>query len=144
MQPTENPLVKAHLIEQRSPYNRVVALALCWFLGIFGIHRFYVGKVATGVLMLLTGGGFGILWIIDFIVLLLGRFKDSEGRVLGPPQLAYAQLPAPAAQLPEPSRLPLHEPELAPLQDDGGDWDDEVMRDPLEDKFAELEKELEQ
>ena len=63
---SDYPLVRAHTDEIRSPYNRVLALVLCWFLGLFGVHRFYVGKFFTGVLMLLTGGGFGIWWLIDF------------------------------------------------------------------------------
>lgn len=133
--PSDGALVRARAIEQRSPHNRIVALLLCWFLGVFGVHRFYVGKVGTGLLMLFTGGGFGIWWIIDFIVLLLGRFKDSEGRVMGPPQLEYENIEPPP-------KLVTYEPELEPLAHDGGDWDEEVMRDPLEDKFDELKKEL--
>ncbi len=128
-------LVRARAIEQRSPHNRLVTLVLCWFLGVLGVHRFYVGKVGTGLLMLFTGGGFGVWWMIDFIMLLLGRFRDSEGRVMGPPQIVYE---TPVA----PKQLSSHEPELEPLSKADTDWDDEVMRDPLEDKFDELEKEL--
>jgi hypothetical protein len=65
-----------------SPRSRLAAAILAWFLGIFGIHRFYVGKVGTGILMILTLGGLGIWVIIDFIVILVGSFKDKEGRVL--------------------------------------------------------------
>jgi TM2 domain-containing membrane protein YozV len=59
-----------------------VTLLLAIFLGEFGIHRFYTGHVALGVLMLLTGGGFGIIWLYDILVLIFGAFKDSEGRSL--------------------------------------------------------------
>lgn len=54
-------------------------LLLCFFLGVFGFHRFYVGKVGTGVLQLLTFGGLGIWSFIDFIMIIIGSFKDAEG-----------------------------------------------------------------
>ena len=65
-----------------SPRSRLAAAILAWFLGVFGVHRFYVGKVGTGILMLVTLGFFGIWTIIDFIVILVGSFKDKENRVL--------------------------------------------------------------
>ena len=65
-----------------SPKSRLAAALLAWFVGIFGIHRFYVGKVGTGILMLVTLGGFGIWALIDAIVILVGSFKDKEGRLL--------------------------------------------------------------
>lgn len=65
-----------------SPKSRLAAALLAWFLGIFGIHRFYVGKVGTGVLMIVTLGGLGIWVLIDFIMILVGSFRDKEGRLL--------------------------------------------------------------
>lgn len=65
-----------------SPKSRAAAAVLAWFLGILGIHRFYVGKVGTGILMLVTLGGLGIWVLVDFIWILTGTFKDVEGRVL--------------------------------------------------------------
>jgi len=65
-----------------SPRSRLVALLLCWFLGVFGAHRFYVGKVGTGVLMLVTVGGMGIWWLIDLIIIVVGSFRDAEGRLV--------------------------------------------------------------
>ena len=62
--------------------SKVVALVLCFFLGIFGVHRFYVGKIGTGIIQLLTGGGLGVWWIIDFVMILLGKFTDKNGNKL--------------------------------------------------------------
>lgn len=62
-----------------SEKSRLAAALLCWFLGVFGVHRFYVGKIGTGVLMLVTLGGLGIWALIDFIMILVGSFKDKEG-----------------------------------------------------------------
>ena len=62
--------------------SRLAATLLCFFLGLLGIHRFYVGKVGTGIIWLLTGGLFGIGVLIDFIIIVCGSFKDQYGRVL--------------------------------------------------------------
>lgn len=57
----------------------VPAVLLCFFLGSLGSHRFYLGKVGTGILMLLTLGGLGIWTIIDFVRLIIGSMKDKNG-----------------------------------------------------------------
>ncbi len=57
----------------------VPTLLLCFFLGFLGVHRFYVGKVGTGVLMLITFGGLGIWSLIDFIMIAVGSFTDKDG-----------------------------------------------------------------
>ncbi len=63
-----------------SEKSRAVALALCIPLGVFGIHRFYVGKIGTGILQLFTFGGFGLWWLFDLITIASGEFRDSDGR----------------------------------------------------------------
>lgn len=63
-----------------SPKSRLVTLLLCFFLGGFGAHRFYIGKIGTGILMLLTLGGLGIWWLIDTIIIIVGSFEDKDGR----------------------------------------------------------------
>lgn len=67
-----------------SPFKRVWALLFSGgiFLGIGGLHRFYVGKIGTGILWLLTWGLCGIGQFIDVILILAGRFKDRYGRRL--------------------------------------------------------------
>ncbi|GAA2856714.1 TM2 domain-containing protein [Nonomuraea rubra] len=60
----------------------IVAVLLCFFLGVIGVHRFYVGKVGTGILMIVTLGGFGLWVLIDFIMILIGKFSDKQGQPL--------------------------------------------------------------
>jgi hypothetical protein len=63
-----------------SPKSGVVTLLLCLFLGTFGVHRFYVGKIGTGILMLLTAGGFGIWTIVDIVRIACCDFTDKDGK----------------------------------------------------------------
>lgn len=55
---------------------------LCLFFGMLGLHRFYVGKIGTGILMLITGGGFGIWALIDLIFIVNNKFDDKHGNLL--------------------------------------------------------------
>jgi len=63
-----------------SKKSRLAALLLCFFLGGLGIHRFYVGKIGTGIIWLLTLGLLGIGALIDLIIIAVGTFKDKEGK----------------------------------------------------------------
>ena len=69
--------IGTEITEQRN--NWITCLLLCWFLGVFGVHRFYTGHTALGVVQLLTLGGCGIWTIIDFIIIVSGNFKDAQG-----------------------------------------------------------------
>lgn len=64
-----------------SPKSRLVAFLLCLFLGVIGFHRFYVGKIGTGIIMiLLMFTGIGEIWLlIDFIMIIVGSFTDKDG-----------------------------------------------------------------
>ncbi len=64
---------------EKSPKGFIPTILLCFFLGGLGVHRFYVGKTGTGILMLLTLGGLGIWSLIDFIMIVCGAFKDGNG-----------------------------------------------------------------
>lgn len=71
----ENQIIK-------SEKDFVPTLLLCLLVGVLGIHRFYVGKVGTGVLMLLTLGGFGLWALYDLIMIAIGRFTDKNGALI--------------------------------------------------------------
>lgn len=62
-----------------SPKSKGTAAVLCFFLGGLGVHRFYMGKIGTGILWLCTLGLAGVGMIVDFIMILCGSFKDSDG-----------------------------------------------------------------
>ncbi|HEX9346394.1 MAG TPA: TM2 domain-containing protein [Gemmatimonadales bacterium] len=58
--------------------SRGLALALSFFGGVFGLHRFYVDKPRTAIAMLLTFGGCGIWYLYDLVLVAAGEFRDSE------------------------------------------------------------------
>lgn len=81
-----------------SPKSKAVVLPLCIFLGVLGVHRYYVGKIGTGVLWTLTAGFFGIGWVVDIFTVALGGFYDVNGYVVRfhptEAELAAAEAPA--------------------------------------------------
>jgi len=65
-----------------SEKSRLAVTLLAWFLGQLGIHRFYLEKYGTAILMLLTLGGLGIWALIDFIIAVTGNMRDKEGKLI--------------------------------------------------------------
>lgn len=87
-------------VRETSTKNRFTALMLCWFLGFFGVHRLYAGKIGSGFLMLygtvvsllLLGVCLpvGLMCLVtmlafvanDFVVIAFGQFIDCYGKQL--------------------------------------------------------------
>ena len=67
-------------MQEVSDKSGIACLLFLLLLNLLGIHRFYVGKVGTGILFLITFGGFGLWWLIDLIMLICGAFTDADGR----------------------------------------------------------------
>jgi TM2 domain-containing membrane protein YozV len=60
--------------------KRILPLFLLFFfLAWLGVHRFYVGKIGTAILFILTLGGLGIWWIVDLILIVTGNLRDKQG-----------------------------------------------------------------
>ena len=84
-------------MEEVSPKSRLATALLAWFLGTLGLHRFYIGKIGTGLAILILGVvgwattwilGFGFVFItiagiwvfIDFVLTVIGEMKDSQSK----------------------------------------------------------------
>lgn len=65
--------------ENVSEKSKTTDLLLCIFLGTLGVHRFYEGKIGTGILWLCTLGLFGIGWVVDIVLIVTNRAKDKNG-----------------------------------------------------------------
>jgi TM2 domain-containing membrane protein YozV len=74
--PSEEPSGE---LPQASERSRSVAAILGGLGGVFGFHRFYVGRVQSGVFMALTVGGLGMWWLYDMVMILAGEFQDAAG-----------------------------------------------------------------
>ncbi|GAA5104068.1 TM2 domain-containing protein [Bartonella jaculi] len=71
--------------QQSSEHQQAIVAIVCWFLGLLGIHRFMVGKIGTGALMLILslsviGLAVSLIWrTVDLIFILTGKFTDKNG-----------------------------------------------------------------
>lgn len=67
---------------EKSAKSWLTTLLLCFFAGNLGVHSFYAGKTGIGVIQLLTAGGCGIWTLYDFIMIILKKYTDAEGKVI--------------------------------------------------------------
>ncbi len=109
-----------------SPKKRLYAGLLClgWIFGVSGLQRFYVGKIGTGILWLLTGGLLGIGQLVDVILILAGQFTDKRGRplIMWEDELELRAVPAPATTA-QPGRLASNgRQEVKAAKVGGGNW----------------------
>ena len=74
---------KEKLLDSSTKTNSIDWLALfllTFFVGFLGVHRFYVGKIGTGVLMLITLGGLGVWFLVDLLLVVTGQFTNKDGQ----------------------------------------------------------------
>ena len=74
---------KEKLLDSSTKTNSIDWLALfllTFFVGVLGVHRFYVGKIGSGVLMLITIGGLGVWFLVDLLLVVTGQFTNKDGQ----------------------------------------------------------------
>ena len=80
--PQRNTIRISHPPDFRKEKTLWITFLLCLFCGGLGVHRYYVGKIGTGILYTLTAGLFGIGYLVDFIKILCGKFTDKNGNLI--------------------------------------------------------------
>jgi TM2 domain-containing membrane protein YozV len=78
--PRREPPPTPRRVGPPSDRNRLTTFLLCLLLGYFGVHRFYVGRIGSGILWLLTGGILAVGWIYDLVMIATGEFVDEDGK----------------------------------------------------------------
>jgi len=78
--PAPQPVTTPVAVDDRKDWLTTLLLSI--FLGQLGVDRFYLGYIGLGVLKLLTGGGCGIWWLVDVILIATDGLKDAKGRPL--------------------------------------------------------------
>ena len=63
-------------------HDWLITLVLCFLVGYLGIHRFYTKNYAAGILQFFTGGGCGVWWLVDLILILVDGYTDGNGNKL--------------------------------------------------------------
>jgi TM2 domain-containing membrane protein YozV len=76
----EEVVEKAELVQEEEGRHFLAVFFLSFMWGSFGVDRFYLGKVGTGILKLLTFGGLGIWVIIDLVLIMAGTMRDKQDR----------------------------------------------------------------
>jgi hypothetical protein len=79
---TPSATTPAAPVDEDDRHSYVATTLLSYFLGGLGVDRFYLGKIGTGILKLLTLGGFGIWRFIDLILIIFGSLRAKDGRPL--------------------------------------------------------------
>lgn len=101
-QSTISQWCKAGLISNTNNYqkggrtimkDKTTAIILSALLGGLGVDRFYLGYTGMGVLKLLTGGCFGVLWIIDIINIANGKLQPADGSGYSSDNIGAASIP---------------------------------------------------
>ena len=80
LEPNINAYPSSNLDRPTSPKSFWITLLFCLLVGTLGGHRFYVGKMGSGIWMFITLGGFGLWTIVDFLMIAIDKFADDNGR----------------------------------------------------------------